>query len=312
MIGRHLRVIRGNLRSPFLVMALAAVMTGCGTTPKKPTPPATSSKYYSDDGPPTSVPDNIDTIPNAVPRDESFHRFANRPYTVFGVSYVPVVNKQPSKERGIASWYGRKFHGQRTASGEPYDMFAMTAAHKTMPIPSYAKVTNLANGKSVVVRINDRGPFHAGRVIDLSYAAAHRIDLAKNGSGMVEVERVFGEEGSASSSTSSTVVAASAVPALPVMPVPASPPQPAFETPMLTQEPQGLWLQLGAFASPDAAENFREHVVRELTWMNEPVTVQSRDGLHRVRIGPYKTATEAGAIGDQVRKSMGFAPVVTK
>ena len=107
------------------------------------------------------------------------------------VSYAPVVNKEPTKERGMASWYGRKFHGQKTASGEPYDMFAMTAAHKTLPIPSYARVTNVKNGLSVVVRINDRGPFHANRIIDLSYAAAARIGIVKAGSGLVEVERVL-------------------------------------------------------------------------------------------------------------------------
>ena len=154
-------------------MLLAAA---CGTAPK-------SGKYYSDDGPPESVPDNLAHIPDATPRDEPFHRFANRPYTVFGQTYVPVVNRQPTRERGLASWYGRKFHGQKTASGETYDMFAMTAAHKTLPIPSYARVTNVKNGLSVVVRVNDRGPFLRRRVIDLSRAAAEALGLVESGRG---------------------------------------------------------------------------------------------------------------------------------
>ena len=133
-------------------------------------------------------------IPDAVPRNEPFHRYANRPYTVFGHTYVPVLDKEPTKERGLASWYGRMFHGRKTASGEVYDMFAMTAAHKTMPIPSFARVTNVKNGQSVVVRINDRGPFHAGRIIDLSYAAAYRLGYVNAGSARVEVEAIIPDE----------------------------------------------------------------------------------------------------------------------
>ena len=162
----------------------AMLLAACGSAPKKPDTP-TSSKYYSDDGPPEKVPDNIAEIPDAVPRDEPFHKFANRPYTVFGQTYVPVVSKEPTKERGLASWYGRKFHGQKTASGEVYDMFAMTAAHKTLPIPSYAKVTNVKTGQSVVVRINDRGPFVSGRCLDLTTAAF--ADIASISSGVITV-----------------------------------------------------------------------------------------------------------------------------
>jgi rare lipoprotein A len=188
-IGVHLR---------FLCVAVVVSITGCATAPPQapqqsgpPAPdPSAFGKYYKDDGPPDKVPDNLAQAPDAVPRDEPFHKFANRPYTVFGKSYAPVVNKEPTKERGMASWYGRKFHGQKTASGEPYDMFAMTAAHKTLPIPSYARVTNVKNGLSVVVRINDRGPFHGGRVIDLSYAAASRLGFVGAGSGEVEIQSI--------------------------------------------------------------------------------------------------------------------------
>ena len=277
-----------------LALVLAVLLAACGSAPKKPDTP--SGKYYADDGPPESVPDNLADIPDAVPRDEPFHRYANRPYTVFGQTYVPVVNRDATKERGLASWYGRKFHGQKTSSGEIYDMFAMTAAHKTLPIPSYAKVTNLKNGKSVVVRVNDRGPFHSNRIIDLSYAAAARIGIVAAGSGLVEVERIVptaaGEE-------------------TPPVTVAVAPPQPAVvKTPVVEKEGTELWLQLGAFSSQQGAESFREHVTRELTWLNEPIDIASRDGLHRVRIGPYRNLEEAAAIGDKVRRTLGVAPAL--
>ena len=254
---------------------------------KKPGP-----SYYSDDGPPDSIPGNLDQVPEAVPRDEAFHKYANRPYTVFGKTYVPVVNREPFRERGIASWYGRKFQGQKTASGEPYDMFAMTAAHPTLPIPSYAKVTNLKNGKSVVVRINDRGPFHSNRIIDLSYAAASRIGIAGPGSGMVEVERVF-----------------EAGPAV-ARPAP-KPPPPAIDTGMVVEDNRSLWLQLGAFSSRDGAEAFRDKTVRDLAWNNEALDLSLHEGLYRVRLGPYRNRAEANAIADKVRTTLGFAPAVT-
>ena len=137
------------------------------------------------------MPIDLDAIPDAVPRTEPLHRFANRPYAVLGREYVPATSLRPYRERGIASWYGRKFHGQKTSIGEIYDMYAMTAAHPTLPLPSYARVTSVATGKSVVVRVNDRGPFLHGRVIDLSYAAAHRLGIAQKGSGEVEVEAIL-------------------------------------------------------------------------------------------------------------------------
>ena len=283
--------------SPVIV---ALLLAACGSAPpKKPdTPQQSSPKYYSDDGPPLSVPDNLASIPDAVPRDEPFHKFANRPYTVFGVTYVPVVTKEPTRERGMASWYGRKFHGQKTSSGEVYDMFAMTAAHKTYPIPSYARVTNVKTGQSVIVRVNDRGPFHSNRIIDLSYAAAARIGIVSAGSGLVDVERILPGVG-----VSDELTAAS---------LPPPPPVATVETAVIAQEASGLWLQLGAFSSADAAESFRGHVARELDWLLEPVNIASRDGVHRVRIGPYRNPDEAAAIGDKVRRSLGVAPLLVR
>jgi rare lipoprotein A len=283
------------LKALLPLLALALALAGCGTAPKV-AKPAPSGKYYLDDGPPERVPGNLAEIPDAVPADEPFHRYANRPYTVFGQTYVPVVNKEPRKERGLASWYGRKFHGQRTSSGEIYDMFAMTAAHKTLPIPSFARVTNVKNGKSVVVRVNDRGPFHSERIIDLSYAAAAKIGIVSAGSGLVEVERIVpGAVPEAGAAASEPPVPAAAV----------------IETTVVTQEAAGLWLQLGAFSSAEGAESFRQKVARDTPWLLEPLQVTVRDGLHRVRAGPYRNRDEATAIADKLRASIGFMPVMT-
>jgi rare lipoprotein A len=284
------------LRSAAWLAFVALALAACGTTSKKPSQTVEGPKkpsYYSDDGPPESVPSNLAEIADAVPRDEPYNRFANKPYTVFGRTYVPVLNKESTKERGIASWYGKKFHGQKTASGETYDMFAMTAAHPTLPIPSYAKVTNLKTGKSVVVRVNDRGPFHPDRIIDLSYAAASRIGLAAPGSGLVEVERVFAAGGGG-----------------PVVVAAAAPPPPTVETPMVVED-KGLWLQIGAFSSRESADIFREQAARDLSWNNEPLDVAVRDGFFRVRLGPYRNRDEANAIADKVRETLGYAPTMT-
>lgn len=172
-----------------------------GATPRR------GGGYYKDDGPDDVLPPNLDLIPDAVPAVEPLHRPALRPYTVMGQHFVPRTELVPFKERGHASWYGRRFHGNPTSIGEPYDMYAMTAAHPTLPIPSYVRVTNLGNGQSVVVRVNDRGPFLRGRVIDLSYAAAHRLGYINSGSAHVEVESITHQD--------IQVARAAGVPALP-------------------------------------------------------------------------------------------------
>jgi len=282
-----------------LFLALAAA--GCGTAPKR-------SPYYSDDGPPQAVPANLDRVPDAVPHPEPPHRYANRPYTVFGETYTPVVDTQPFKQRGVASWYGRKFQGQKTASGEPYDMFKMTAAHKTLPIPSYVKVTNLANGKSVVVRINDRGPFHSNRIIDLSYAAASRLGLAAKGSGLVEIERVFEPPKEKEDAAAASPPAAREAPPATVA---AAAPQASAPAPG-TGDPPGLWIQLAAFSSAEAADAFRDKAAREMPWIAEPVQVVKSDGYARVRLGPYRTREEAEAIAAKVRESLGYAPAIVQ
>jgi len=184
----------------YVVAILVSAVAGCSIAPpyeestpvpvKPPPEPQSKGGYYKDDGPGDKPPPDLAAIADAEPKAEPLHRYANRPYKVFGNDYVPMAQVQPFRQRGVASWYGRRFHGQKTASGEPYDMYAMSAAHPTLPIPSYVRVTNVGNGRSVVVRVNDRGPFHSTRIIDLSYAAAFKLGYIQAGSAQVELESV--------------------------------------------------------------------------------------------------------------------------
>jgi rare lipoprotein A len=175
--------------SAALLFVFLAIMAGCsGPSGKR------AGGYYKDDGPGSSVPANIHAIPNAVPRIENHARANFKPYVVFGKRYTPISDNQAFRQEGTASWYGRKFHGNKTANGEIYDMYAMTAAHPTLPIPSYARVTHARTRKSVIVRVNDRGPFHSSRIIDLSYVAAAKLDLIGPGSGQVIVEAITNED----------------------------------------------------------------------------------------------------------------------
>ena len=290
-----------------LLAALLLALAACSSAPKleAPTPapaisqppaasvpPARPGGYYKDDGPGENPPANLDGLADAVPKLEPLSRFANRPYSVFGRDYLPATSLRPYKERGLASWYGRKFHNQKTSTGEPYDMYAMSAAHPTLPLPSYARVTNLANGRSVIVRVNDRGPFHPGRIIDLSYAAAHRIGIAQNGSGEVEVESVF----------------ASGAPPTPVAPlqtVAAS--EPAVATPIpVGQEAGGYVVQLAAFANYVNAQAFVEHVANQIAPLGVEANVHEQGGLYRVSVGPYPTLDEARRTADRLRAALGL------
>lgn len=261
--------------------------------------------YYKDDGPGDEIPDNLDDIPDAQPQLEPLHRFANRPYTVLGKSYVPETRLRPFRQRGIGSWYGKKFHGQKTSIGETYDMFAMTAAHPTLALPSYARVTNVNSGKSVVVRVTDRGPFHADRVIDLSYAAAHRLGYINNGSALVEVEAILPGDPTRLSYAQ------------------VKPPQPGEErdeiellavrpeqdaATSLPVVPPGVYLQLGAFSSNDNAESLRAHLSRDLDWLTEKIVVIPGDRLYRVQLGPYASRADAEKVAERIRQSHGYKP----
>lgn len=172
-----------------VLLLVGAMIAGCSSPPKY-TNAASGGGYYLDDGPGSNIPPGIENLPDAVPRIER-HNAANfRPYTVMGQRFVPVSAETQLRQKGVASWYGRKFHGQKTANGETYDMYSMTAAHPTLPLPSYARVTHVKSGRSVIVRVNDRGPFLRGRVIDLSYAAAAKLGIIGRGSDIVEVEAI--------------------------------------------------------------------------------------------------------------------------
>ena len=178
----------------FLLTALC--LAGCQTNnvDKNNEKPVTDSKskgaYYLDDGPEEVIPENLSSIPNAIPKKEPLNKFSNRPYKVFGKTYYPMTSLKPYTATGYATWYGKKYHGNKTSIGEVYDMYKMTAAHKTLPLPCYVKVTNLKNDKTVIVRVNDRGPFVKDRIIDLSYAAANRLEIIEKGSELVKVELI--------------------------------------------------------------------------------------------------------------------------
>jgi len=180
-------------------LAVAAALGGCASGPSsrqatRPAPSEPRSWPAGADGPGANPPTDLASLPDAEPRVETIRSGGpNKPYQALGREYVPATRDVPVSERGLASWYGRKFHGRKTASGEVYDMYAMTAAHPTLPIPSYARIRNPANGREVLVRVNDRGPFVAGRIVDLSYAAAFKLDLLR-GVAPVELERITFDE----------------------------------------------------------------------------------------------------------------------
>ena len=300
-----------SYRLPLLIVGFALV--GCSGEPKKAPPatapvPAAPAKpgYYKDDGPGESVPADIDAIPDAQPRLEPLHRFANRPYAVFGREYVPATSLRPYRERGVASWYGRKFHGQKTSSGETYDMYAMTAAHPTLPLPSYARVTNVATRASVVVRVNDRGPFLHERVIDLSYAAAHRLGIAQKGSGEVEVEAII--------PAGSVQVAAAPLPPVAAAPAAAPPaglpPAETGATVPVGPADGGFVVQLGAFANNANAQNFVLHLANQLAPAGVEAKVRQVNGLFRVFVGPYPTRDDAKRAADRLRVALGLPSMI--
>lgn len=269
------------------------------TTAAKPAAPG-GGGYLAGDGPGADAPANLDGIPDAVPRAEPLHRYANRPYSALGKTYTPLQTVGSYKARGTASWYGRKFHGQRTSIGDTYDMYGMTAAHPTLPVPSYARVTNLANGKSVVVRVNDRGPFLHNRIIDLSYAAAYKLGYVNNGSAEVEVESIA-VNGNAPVvvAVSAPVVKTESVVAETVMPV--MPPDVAGK----------VYLQLGAFKERQGAESFLSRMRAELGDTGKDIILLHRSGLNRIQLGPYADAEEARRAANTLAGRLGFKPFVS-
>jgi len=256
----HVRSASGNLpdklpcRRIWLIGLLLPLIVSCSTI-----------RDIEKDSAPSSIPD-LNSIPDAVPRNDPLSRYGNpASYAVNGKTYYTLKSDVGYVEQGISSWYGTKFHGRRTSSGETYDMFAMTAAHKTLPLPSYVRVTNLRNGRSTVVRVNDRGPFHNNRIIDLSYAAAHKLNIIGEGTGLVEV-RAVGRN--------------------------SPPPPPKIVLANHQQGPLLFFLQVGAFSQLDNAIRMRNRLASAAI-RNIMINQPEYDDLYRVRIGPINSVDTA-------------------
>ncbi len=293
----------------------ASSANSAGTaSPAAPAPAAPSSAakkpggYYQDDGPAEQIPEGLLDTPDAEPKVEPLAKGPSKPYTVFDQTYVPITDNRPFVQRGVGSWYGKKFHGQKTSSGEIYDMFKMTAAHPTLPIPSYARVTNLRNGKQVIVRINDRGPFHSQRIIDLSYTAALKLDYIRGGSVELEVERLLPDEiarlqaakrGKAAMTVDADTDAIGKLAGNTQMPPsPGLPPQQALAT-----GNSGFFLQFGAYAQEQNAHAMRERLLSG--WpagLPQPMVVQSQ-GLYRLHAGPFENRELASNAARQLKSA---------
>jgi rare lipoprotein A len=338
-----------------VTVALLIFVAGCGSVLKRDpvgkTPSVTSIKsgiatkkggYYLDDGPGDNPPDDLDSIPDAIPRDEPLRPANMRPYVALGKSYTPMTALVSYRERGIASWYGRRYHGQKTASGEPYDMYTMTAAHTVLPLPSYARVTNIQNGKSVIVRVNDRGPFHSDRLIDLSYTAAYKLGVLDGGSGWVEVESILPGAGAAMQMVSAPALGLNSAPQPSPMPaavrekttprlLAVEPPngeaipdlfEAAYAPPpsgtsvsgaadaSTTPDTGGIYLQLGAFSAYDNADNFITHMRAELPSLTNILGIVSKDGLFKVHAGPYADHAVARQAADKIAQALSIKPML--
>jgi len=261
-------------RGTVTALACCALLAACANVerappPSPPPPDDNPRKFYPGDGLPEGEVD-VAAIPDAVPVAEPRSAGGNRPYAAFGKIYVPLHSARGFRQRGTASWYGRGFHGRRTASGERYDMFAMTAAHPTLPLPTFVWVRNLGNGLSVVVKVNDRGPFLRGRVIDLSFAAAKKLQMADAGTAEVEVEAVFAEGGGGGGGEDATAA-------------------------------PRWFVQAGAFASEARARRLARHLRRN----GVPAVIVTRmekdsTNLYRVRAGPIQDGENAERVLRQV------------
>lgn len=238
-----------------------------------------------DSGP--TRPVDLSHVRDAVPKKEKRTIAGNKtPYTVFGKTYYVNMDIEEYNRNGIASWYGRKFHGRNTSNGEVYDMYAMTAAHKSLPIPSYVRVTNLSNNKQVVVRVNDRGPFHGDRIIDLSYAAAHKLGFANQGTAQVNVEYI-----NMDAKTKPKVLTASLAPVQPVVQTNTTANRIGNNT--------TTYIQVGAFSSYASAQDLQKRIASHI---NMPVVVRTSNNLHKVRIGPVIGDVEINHINDIMAK----------
>lgn len=301
-------------------VALALILSGCASGPK---PPAPSPQR---DGPPLTVPPNLADLPEVVPQIEPIRQGGpNKPYTVLGQSYEPLQGDVAWSEKGGASWYGHKFHGRRTASGELYSMFGLTAAHKTLPIPSYVRVRNVRNGKEVIVRVNDRGPFHPGRVIDLSYAAAVKLDIASLGVGQVEIARLTFDEirtGAWQRGTvldpdatrlASSQVGPHATPLNLDAIAPAAAPSadaPVGTSRAHTPAARGFWVQLAALSRRDGVDKLQQRIADQLSGLLPLLAVFHESPHYKLQAGPFASKQEAQQAARQVREALQLQPMV--
>lgn len=293
-------------------LGAAALLTlaACSSSPAKP--PSTSASAPPagtpgpvrtvHDGPPSYMQD-VSQIPDAVPTPHS-GRYKASPYNVLGRDYNPMQDGRSYREEGTASWYGTKFHGQDTANGELYDLYGMTAAHKTLPLPTYVQVTNLTNNRKIIVRVNDRGPFYSDRIIDLSYAAAKKLGYAEQGTAHVLVEGIDPVAWQQQNNPSYLV---QSQPTITPRPAEIIPPEPV-ET-----GHTGYYLQVGAFSNAQSAEQVRQRV-RGVVSANVFVSEVQQDTrtLHRVRLGPVNSQDEARRLMETLRlANMGTPTLVT-
>ncbi|MDZ4212735.1 MAG: septal ring lytic transglycosylase RlpA family protein, partial [Methylotenera sp.] len=270
---------------------------------KSPVPSPTQTEtdtpggYYMDDGPEANPPANLDDIPDAVPKAETIHPAATRPYQALGQTYVPMKDYQPFKQAGVASWYGKRFHGRKTANGEIYDMYAMTAAHPTLPLPSYVKVTNPANGRTVIVRVNDRGPFKHSRIIDLSYAAAHKLRILERGSGHVEIEAVNAASYAAQANN--------------LVPVPsASTQMETLPDNHLQQAVQQFFVQVGAFKLEENANALRQKIQNLGIANSNDINHVYNSQLYRLKLGPYASRSKASQIATDIKQRLNINSLI--
>ena len=279
-------------RTLVTLLLAALVLAGCSSSGTKSSRYSLTHDRYPDD------PVDVSKVPDAVPRVEAQSRGGNKsPYTVLGKQYYVLGSSKGYVARGTASWYGEKFHGHLTSNGERYDMYTMTAAHKTLPLPTFAQVTNLDNGKKVIVRINDRGPFHDDRVIDLSYAAAARLEMLGKGTARVEVRAIDPLTWNQGSVVDTVAQSQPQVPlAAPTTPVPVA----------------GRYLQVGAYSNYNSAVNVRDQMSRVANSLNVSLREVSRNGmtLYRVVIGPLNATTDLDSLSRAVQSSGLRAPIL--
>ncbi len=280
------RVIPVLLLSLLVLQGCSLLRRGPEATPK---PPAGVPK----------PPRDLASIPDAVPRAEPRSRYGNpETYEVFGKKYRVMKSARGHVERGLASWYGPGFHAERTSSGEPYDMYSMTAAHKTLPIPSYVRVTHLGNGRSIVVRVNDRGPFVGNRIIDLSYTAAYKLGMIGTGTAPVEIRVLQPGDASSGRATAATPVAPPSAPTPAATPAPS--PAQAVDTPSLGISSR--FLQTGSFGSRPNAEAMTRRLAQ--SGIRNAVIREARIGervVYRVQVGPLDNAVEADDMVERLR-----------